>query len=191
MATNAICYLPDNHRLIGHAGYDEDLEWYITLSGIVHVFMYRDLRDVAVSQAHHILSDDSNLNHPGRDLYRALGSFDNVLAAVWHGIDGYPGIMERWDEYEPWLTRAGVLCLSYDDAIADLEGAADAILDYVATVKPAMALTDTGGKLTESIIMTNADEMVASALDTDSSPTFRRGVSGEWREYAEVVETWQ
>jgi hypothetical protein len=54
-----------------------------------------------------------------------------------------------------------------------------------------MALTDTGGKLTESIIMTNADEMVASALDTDSSPTFRRGVSGEWREYAEVVEAWQ
>jgi hypothetical protein len=85
--TNALCYLPDNCRIKGHACFDEDLDLYLYLSGVAHIFIFRDLRDVAVSQAHHIMSDDDKLlRHPGKDEYRALGDFEDVLGAVWHGL---------------------------------------------------------------------------------------------------------
>ena len=181
--TNAICYLPDNWRLIGHTCYDADIEWYLALSSIAHIFIHRDLRDVAVSQAHHILSDDDNLQHPDKELYRALGSFDNVLDAVWNGYGEYPGIEERWAEYEPWLDKPDVLIIRFEDAIADLEGTADKILDYGLTITPELTLPDPQVKLELSQVLTNATEMAASARDTDKSPTFRRGVAGEWRNY--------
>lgn len=188
LITNPLCYLPDNHRMIGHSGYDEDLEWYIANSGICHIFIHRDLRDVAVSQAHHIMSDDDNLKHPDKERYRALGGFDDVLRAVWLGIDGYPGVPERWAEYEPWLDRAG-LVLRFEDVIADLEGAADSILEYAHSVIPAYPVMQRG-RINASYVDTNPVEMAASARDTAASPTFRKGQAGEWRQYVEVIPEW-
>lgn len=191
--TNAICYLPDNWRLIGHCAYDEDVEWYLTLSGVAHIFITRDLRDVAVSQAHHILSDDDNLKHPDKELYRALGGFDDVLRAVWYGIDGYPGVFDRWREYAPWLDRADVLVLRFEEVIADLEAAADTILDYVHGLSPAYPQLPgkVPMKMTGVMNVTNATAMVESALDTGASPTFRKGKAGSWRQYMEIIPEWQ
>lgn len=186
--TNSICYTPDNHRIIGHCCYDEDIEWYLSLSAIAHIFIQRDLRDVAVSQAHHILSDDNFLVHPAKDLYRELGGFEDVLYAVWHGIDKYPGVEERWAEYEPWLNRPDILVIRYEDAVADLEGTADRILDYGLSIKPARALPDDKTVVESLHVVTNATEMAASARNTSNSPTFRRGVPGEWKRYRKVFE---
>jgi len=189
LVTNPLCYLPDNYRLIGHSGYDDDLEWYIANSGICHIFMVRDLRDVAVSQAYHVISDDDNLQHPDKDIYRALDSFDDVLRAVWYGIDGYPGIPKRWAEYEPWLDRGGLLVLRFEDVIADLEVAASAILDYAHSITPAYPVLQRG-RINSAFVDTNAAEMAESARDTGSSATFRKGVSGEWRQYQDVIPEW-
>jgi len=182
--TTALSYMPDNWRVKGHACYDEGIDVFMALGGIAHVFMYRDLRDVAVSQAHHILSDDdSAFMHLGKEQYRALGGFDDVLFGVWHGIPGYPGIMARWAEYEPWLTCGQVLALNYADTLADLEGTAQMIIDYSGRI--------VGNATASSRVDSTAADMAASARDTASSPTFRRGVPGEWRKYAEVMEAWE
>ena len=42
----------------GHVGWRADIAEFIRLTGAAHVFIYRDLRDVCVSQTHHILNDD-------------------------------------------------------------------------------------------------------------------------------------
>jgi len=180
--TAAICYTPDNWRLIGHCCYDDELEWYMELSSIAHIFVYRDLRDVAVSQAHHILSDNADLHHPGRELYRALGGFDDVLRAVWYGLDRFPGVPERWQPYAPWLTRPGVLVLCFEDVIADLEAAAGAILGYAARFTH---IFDGGG-----MVETSPAAMAASARDTTSITTFRKGIAGEWKQYQDVIPEW-
>jgi hypothetical protein len=127
------------------------------------------------------MSDDSNLNHPEKELYKTLGSFDNVLQAVWNGIDRYPGILERWSAYEPWLERSNVLILRFEDVIADLEKAARRILDYAYGIRPSMPNDRT--KMISDYISTNETAMIASARDTSESETFRKGTSGEWRQY--------
>ena len=168
--TNALCYLPDNCRIKGHACFDEDIDLYLYLSGVVHIFIHRDLRDVAVSQAHHILSeDDETFRHPGKEEYWRLGDFENVLSAVWHGIHGYPGVAERWSHYETWLKSANTLCLNYDEVMADLYAAAERIKKWGAYIKP-----NYPGILNEAYIDASSDAMVASARDTGKSLTFRR-----------------
>jgi hypothetical protein len=119
-----------------------------------------------------------------------LGGFDATLDAVWNGLDGYPGIEERWSEYSPWLDRPGLLVLYYDEVMGDLKGAAEKILDYSLTIKPQFPIQESKVQLKVSQVWATATDMVASALDTDSSPTFRRGVPGEWQKYKEVVPGW-
>lgn len=183
LLTHKLSYLPDNHRLLGHARYDEDLDLFLYHAGIAHVFIYRDLRDVAVSQAHHILSDDDvNFRHPAKDLYRALGSFEDVLAAVWHGVDGYPGVEERWRHYWLWLSLGHRLAFEYANLLDNLEEAAGRILQY--GLQRAFEMTGLEYSYDDGLI----DKMATSAHDTSASPTFRRGVPGEWRDYRHVFE---
>lgn len=188
MMTNGICYVPDNHRIMGHCCYDDDIEWYIELSAIVHIFIWRDLRDVAVSQAHHVISDNDYLRHPNKDIYRQMDSFEDVLDAVWNGYDKYPGVLERWAEFEPWLHRPSLLVIKYEDVIADTNKIANEILDYSASIQPARALPDGQTKIDNMRVLTTSTEMVASARDTDKCPTFRRGIPGEWRKYRHIFE---
>jgi hypothetical protein len=172
LLTNKLTYMPDNHRLLGHACYDEDLDLFLYYSGVAHIFIYRDLRDVAVSQAYHILNDDDErFRHPGKELYRSKGNFEDVLSAVWNGIEGYPGVALRWRYYEGWKQSPHTLTLDYDDVVYDLRAASIAILEH----------GKVGGPVT-------IDAMIASAKDTGKSPTFRRGVPGEWRKYSGVFE---
>ena len=74
-----------------HCGWLHDIEAFMWMLGVCHVFIYRDFRDVAVSQAHHIMDDIGN--HPGRERFKALGGKDRILAAVILGLDEYPGVM--------------------------------------------------------------------------------------------------
>ena len=55
----------------GHCGYRPDIASFVYLMGICHIFIYRDLRDVAVSQAYHVVAEsDKKFAHPGKALYR-------------------------------------------------------------------------------------------------------------------------
>jgi hypothetical protein len=68
--------------------------------------------------------------------------------------------------------------LSYDEVMADLEGAALRIKDYCRLLRPASAKS--------SQVDAPASEMVASARDTGKSPTFRKGQPGEWKKYPAI-----
>ena len=188
--THPLSYLSDNHRLKGHAGYDSELEWFMMLSAICHIFIHRDLRDVAVSQAHHILSNNKNWNHTGRELYQALDGFDDVLRAVWYGVDRFPGVEERWAEYEPWLDKPNVLVIKYEQAVIDPASVAETILDYVVNYQVCYPRTVPDVNIGSSYIVATSDEMAASARDTGKSPTFRKGQPGEWRLYRDVIPGW-
>ena len=95
------------------------------------MFVYRDLRDVAVSQAHHILNeDDKRFVHPDKAAYRDLGCFSRVLRAVIEGMGNYPGVVDRWKLYAPWLDREWVCPVRFEDLIGDREGQAERILTY-------------------------------------------------------------
>lgn len=166
----------------GHCGYDMDVDAFLNFLGILHIFVYRDLRDVAVSLAFHILAaDNKKIFHPDPGLYRKLGEFEKILAAVIEGIDIYPGVVERWKLYEPWLEVDWVLKLSFEEMINETRESATKILQYMilrlATIFASEAVVDT------EIAKRTVDLMERSALRTHHSPTFRQGKVGSWREH--------
>jgi hypothetical protein len=160
-----------------HSGWSHDLEALLWCLGVCHIFVYRDPRDVAVSLLYHILSDDEVLMHSGRAQFRALGDKDDVLRGIITGIDGYPGVMERWKAYAPWLDSEWTFKLRYEEAVADLSGTADAIIRY--------ALDRIGGIFELHFEQPDTAEavalMVAAAQDTGASLSFRAGRTGDWR----------
>ncbi|NIV34405.1 MAG: hypothetical protein GWN58_34580 [Anaerolineae bacterium] len=169
----------DGWFLRSHIGHLPDIERFLYLLGVAHVFVYRDLRDVAVSQAHHILSDNEKLLHPGRELFEGW-AFEDVLRAVIVGHEDYPGIVERWALYEPWLHTDWVLCVRFEDLLAQRAEMAEAIWEY--------GLQRTVGIWGHTFETKRADyepvlqAMVDSSQNTAASPTFREGKTGGWRD---------
>lgn len=164
-----------------HVGWRQEIEDFLWYLGVAHVFIYRDMRDVAVSQAHHVLADDNErFMHPDKELYRSLGGFDDVLAAVIEGVGIYPGVMHRWEYYAPWLEVPWVYKLRFEEAIADRHKAAGSLLRYglerVATLF-GLNLHAEGGQFKEVVC-----QMVESSYDTENSVTYRKGAAGGWRE---------
>jgi len=168
------------HYFKGHCAWREDIEHFMWFAGIAHVFIYRDLRDVAVSQAYHVLSDDDNWKHPAKDRYAALGSFDKVLEAVIIGLDEWPGVMHRWEMYAPWLDVEWVFKFQYEDALERPAEMAESLINYglerIANIFRLELVPNADSMET----MTEA--MVKSAIDNrEQALTFRKGVAGEWR----------
>ena len=175
--------LKHGHFYKGHVGYKPQIADYIRLTGAAHVFIYRDLRDVCVSQMFHILSPDNDrFKHSGKGAYLALGSNDAVLMAIIEGMGAFTGVVERWELYAPWLEQEWVLSLKFEDILADREGAARAILEY--GMDRYLSLFDTAPLRVEGSIFDEVVEaMVANSKNPSLSSTFRKGTSGQWREH--------
>ena len=167
--------------MYAHAGYRRELERFLWWLGAAHIFVFRDLRDVAVSQAHHILSEDDDMMHPDKDLFRALGSFENVLVACIKGYCKFAGLIERWELYAPWIDVPWVQKVAYEDALEHPRAVAEAILDYGLARRA--QVSGSSFKFKEDKKAEVLDEMVRAGKLTQASPTFREGKSGGWRKH--------
>jgi len=168
----------------GHCGYTPELERFLYYLGVAFVFIYRDLRDVCVSQMHHCRDENDKLTHDDKEMYRAM-SEEDALSAVITGIDKpgggrYAGVLERWRFYAPWLDVDWIYPFRFEDAITDLEGTAERIVEYgikrLATIF-GLQVRAPGPGLAELV-----KQMADAARDTGQSATFRKGTSGQWRE---------
>lgn len=173
----------------GHCGYKEEIDSVLDYSGISMIFVHRDLRDVAVSQAFHIMSDREDRRHPDKAAYRALGGFDEVLEAVIAGLTvadsqfgpiHYPGIAERWAMYAPWLNCEWVLPIKFRDARMDPEGTSVKMIRY-GMRRLTQSLEVAPPEFPDHIVRALAKDMADSARDTKNSASFRRGLVGSWR----------
>lgn len=182
------CYLK------GHSGYMKEIEGFMWWANIGHIFIYRDLRDVAVSQAHHILSDDNRLAHQHRSFYKMLGGFEEVLKAVITGIGAYPGLIERWEKFAPWLDIKWVMSIQFESLRAEPEEWCRAMCNY-ALYNATHLLTNQIGHFTfgEGTREELVEKMVGQSKETHKSITFRKGVSGEWKEHFtdEIKALWR
>jgi len=176
----AIRSVRSGHYIRGHMGYSKWFEQLLYSYGVGLVFIYRDPRDVAVSQAHHVLSDDGGrkeMKHPGKALYKALPDFESVLLAVIEGLNEYAGLFERWAYYAGWLEVGWVHTLRFEDMIQRPEATAQALLKYgirrqISPVKPWPAW------FRQQVV----EKMIENRRQTYRSVTFRKGKAGGWRE---------
>jgi len=178
--------------LKGHLGYTPELERFLYLLGVIHIFIYRDLRDVAVSQAWHIINaEEATLAHPEPEAYEPRADFGSVLAKVVGGTRRFPGVVDRWRYYAAWLTVPWVLGVKYEDLVAEPKAWAEVIFKHAMQQH-----ADRWGKKVSFDphgldVVTSV--MAKASQDREKSPTFRKGQVGGWREAftAEHVALWK
>lgn len=181
----------------GHMGYRHDIEMFLWGIGATVIFVYRDPRDVAVSQVYHILGEG---NHPEKEPYREAG-FRDALKMVIAGYQGtepgaegpnyYPGVMARWPHYAGWLDVPWVLSLRFEDAISKRAEMAKAIV--MTCVARASLQVGRLARVRKDVLAETIERMVAAGKDTSKSPTFRKGQAGGWRKHFddEITALWR
>lgn len=141
----------------------------------VPFFIYRDPRDVVVSHVFYV--SEMVQRHVHHEYYRdVLKTFDDRLMTSILGIPDlqvpFPDIYGRFEPYLGWLNIPEVFPLRYEDFSKDREALLLQIIDHA---------TDGGFHLKVSI--NEALELLNQAIDPASSPTFRSGKIGKWRDY--------
>jgi hypothetical protein len=171
---------PPGTLLKGHCGYLPEIERKLYEGGQAVAFIYRDLRDVAVSQAFHVLSDKENHVHPGKELYKACESFEDVLLGVIVGLGEYPGLFYRWKHYAPWLDVDWVFSTSFEMMRYQSELVVDSFVRYVyhRTVQHYGMEVE----LNEDDVEARVTDILKSMKRRDTA-TFRKGKAGEWKEH--------
>lgn len=146
-------------------------------AGRVNYFIYRDPRDMLVSQV--FFATDMHEEHGMHDFYNSLPHFAERLKVAITGIDRdglkMVSVKQRYESVFRWLEQPSVMCLRFEDLIDNREVTLNAMLDEV--------------EKTGYIIPTSRDramEILIKAIQPKKSHTFRSGKTGSWKEYFTV-----
>ena len=142
---------------------------------LVHYFIYRDPRDVVISEAHYLTY--MNRWHRLHRYFRALPTDERrILFSIQGAIEEdfpypYPSIGDRFEKYKGWMTNENVCAIRFEDLISDQrEETIRAMMRYY---------------LTRTSIHYDEDELVERAIGQiapEKSHTFRSGKAGGWKD---------
>lgn len=125
-----LAMMQDGEYAGGHLAHvPEVVEWVREQQWAV-VFLYRDLRDVAVSATYHA-ENYGLLAHPGHEEYMQLPTHEKRLRAVIAGHERWEGLRARWEQWAPWLQEDWVLRLRFRDALHNRGETAGRIVRYL------------------------------------------------------------
>jgi hypothetical protein len=147
---------------------------FLTQAGRVNYFMYRDPRDLLVSQV--FFATDMHEGHGMHEYYKSLPDFGSRLNIAISGIDQnglyMVGVKERYAGVFQWLEQKNVLCLRFEDLIENRDATLNSMLDEV---------EKTGYQIPAS--RQKALSILIQAIQPKKSHTFRSGKTGGWREH--------
>ncbi|MCA9237227.1 MAG: sulfotransferase domain-containing protein [Planctomycetales bacterium] len=158
-----------------HLFFATEIAEAVVETGIVHYFIYRDPRDVVLSEAHYLRS--LNRWHRLHPFFRDAPSLDAAIELSIRGIPEksdsfyYPPIGERFEQYAPWIQRDDVFAVRFEDLVSDQQ---PELLRQIADYYAARSATPM-----------DIDAVVAgmrASVDPERSHTYRKGRSGGWRE---------
>jgi len=143
--------------------------------GLVHFLVYRDPRDVVVSETHYLRS--MNRWHRMHPHFRACASFaDAVLLAI-EGLDPrtselqYPDVGQRFRRFQPWIGSPTVHAVRYEELISSRRRqVVEELVHHYARAA--------GEQVDVAAVADEAELRIAP----ERSHTFRKGGSGGWRE---------
>jgi sulfotransferase 6B1 len=147
---------------------------FLCQPGRVNYFIYRDPRDLLVSQV--FFATDMYEDHGMHDYYTSLPDFDERLKVAITGIDReglrMVSVKQRYEGVFQWLEQRKVLCIRFEDLINNRDATLNAMLDEVEKTGYTIP---TPRKKALSILM--------EAIQPKKSRTFRSGKTGAWQEY--------
>ncbi len=143
----------------------------------VHYFIYRDLRDVVVSEAYY-LSYMARFHRMHRYFRHRLRSMDERIMTAIRGVPAgewphaYPDVATRFAAYHGWLSDPNVLALRYEQVMGDeREATLRRIVEHWAD-------RATGDFDRDQLV-----RRAAAAIRPERSRTFREARSGGWKEH--------
>lgn len=146
----------------------------LTQSDKASFFIYRDPRDMVVSQVFY--ATDMQPRHGMHDYYRKLSSVEERLNAAIEGVQvgdvQLSSIKEKYENYIGWLSRPKVHCLRFEDLVLNQSATVGGMLDFLAR---------RGFRLQTP--RSQAIELLTAGVAPAASGTFRRGQPGEWRQH--------
>lgn len=146
----------------------------LTSSGRVNYFIYRDPRDMLVSQV--FFATDMYEEHGMHAYYKSLPDFGARLKVAITGIDQdglhMVSVKQRYDGVFQWLELKNVMCLRFEDLINSRDVTLNAMLNEV---------EKTGYQIPTP--REKALPILVEAIQPKKSHTFRSGKTGGWREH--------
>jgi hypothetical protein len=140
---------------------------------VVHYFVYRDPRDVALSEAHYLRG--MNRWHRLHKYFAAVASTDEAIALSIGGLDppvpgiDFPNIAERFARYMGWLSTADCLSIRFEDLVTDQRP------DIIRRMAEFYAAHCKGGLDVDA-----AAARMTACIAPEKSHTFRSGKKAGW-----------
>ncbi len=141
---------------------------------VVHYFVYRDPRDVVVSEAHYLR--EMNRWHRLAAYFSKFPSNDEAIMLSIRGFDPpiagieYPNVAERFARYAGWLHRDDCLALRFEDMASDNRP----------TVIRRMA-EFYAGHCRQRVDVDACIQAMTSSIAPQKSHTFRSGKKSGWK----------
>ncbi|MCL4531082.1 MAG: sulfotransferase domain-containing protein [Chloroflexi bacterium] len=147
---------------------------FLASGGRVNYFIYRDPRDMLVSQV--FFATDMHEEHGMHEYYKSLPDFSARLKVAITGIDQdgmyMVSVKQRYEGVFQWLEQRDVMCIRFEDLINNRDFTLNAMLDEV---------EKTGYRIPTP--REKALSVLIEAIQPKKSHTFRSGKTGDWREY--------
>lgn len=147
---------------------------FLTQAGRVTYFIYRDPRDLLISQV--FFATDMHEEHGMHDFYNSLPDFNERLKVAITGIDRdglkMVSVKQRYEGVFGWLAQKNAMCLRFEDLINNRDATLNKMLDEV--------------EKTGYQIPTPREKSLAiliEAIQPKKSHTFRAGATGSWKKY--------
>lgn len=147
---------------------------FLTRSGRVNFFIYRDPRDLLVSQV--FFATEMHEEHGMHEHYQSLPDFGERLKVAITGIDRdglyMVSVKGRYEGVFEWLSTPGVMCIRFENLVNHRDATLASMLDEV---------EKTGYQIPTP--RERAMSILAGAIQPGKSRTFRSGKTGGWREF--------
>jgi len=146
---------------------------FLTSDGRINFFIYRDPRDMLVSQV--FFATDMHEEHGMHDYYNSLPDFATRLNVAITGIDHdglkMVSVKQRYEGVFQWLEQKNVMCIRFEDLINNRDASLLAMLDEVEKA---------GYKIPTP--REKALSILVEAIQPKKSHTFRSGKTGGWKQ---------
>jgi sulfotransferase 6B1 len=147
---------------------------FLTGSGRANFFIYRDPRDMLISQV--FFATDMHEEHGMHAYYNSLPDFGARLNVAITGIDRdnlrMVSVRQRYEGVFAWLQQKNVMCIRFEDLINNRDATLLAMLDEV---------EKTGYKIPTP--REQALSILVDAIQPKKSHTFRSGKTGGWTQH--------
>ena len=147
---------------------------FLTEAGRVNYFIYRDPRDMLVSQV--FFATDMHEEHGMHEYYKSLPDFGERLKVAITGIDReglkMVSVKQRYECVFQWLGQKNVMCIRFEDLINNRDATLHFMLDEV---------EKTGYRIPTP--REKALSVLVGAIQPRKSHTFRSGKTGGWKQY--------